>query len=133
MNRYNAFTEAVYFFLYRLYLGFSFCTVGFIETNLLLRYWQIFVWGRVKEINEDLAIKVIVRSMLFVSAGLTFVMNLNPPITTFFMTFSSLESKDIPVPPRYCCPDFFDPLNQRYKMLICFMHSVSIRVDQKIL
>ena len=95
-------------------MAFSFCTIGFIEMNVLLRYWQIFVWGRVKEINEDLAIKVIARSMLLVSAGLTYVMNLNPPMTTFFMTFSPLESKDIPVPPHFCCTDCFDPLNQRY-------------------
>ena len=102
--------------LLRGYVGLGFSTMGFVEANYVLRYLQIFVWGRVKEINEELAIRCIGRSMVLVAVACGYCINFNVPMITFFMTFSSLHTKTITVETKLCqqkANPHFDTLNLR--------------------
>ena len=116
--RYNLGSMQAKFFIFRCYLGCSSSAIGFIQISFLLRYLQVFVWGRVKEINEDLAMRAVGIANLCVNFGLMYCMRLNPPITTYFMSFSQLDSKKIPVPLHFCSEncssEFVDVMNQRF-------------------
>ena len=95
-------TYNIYMTLLRGYVGLGFSTMGFVEANFVLRYLQIFVWGRVKEINEELAMRCIGRSMILVAIAIGYCINFNIPMITFFMTFSTLHKKTIAVETKLC-------------------------------
>ena len=100
--RFDVGSYNVYMILLRGYVGLNFSTMGFVEMNFILRYLQIFVWGRVKEINEELAIQCIARTMLLVAIACSYCINFNVPMITFFMTFSNLHMKTITVETKLC-------------------------------
>ena len=100
--RFDVGSYNVYMILLRGYVGLNFSTMGFVEMNFILRYLQIFVWGRVKEINEELAIQCIARTMLLVAIACGYCINFNVPMIAFFMTFSNLHMKTIIVETKLC-------------------------------
>ena len=111
--RYDLSNAFVYISLIRCYMVFSVAAILFVEVFVALRYLQIFVWGCVKEINEELAMKVIGRSILLVSVGLGFTLNMNLPLYTVVLAFSKDELIEVEVPKQFCLPEHFDPMNNR--------------------
>ena len=78
-----------------------------------MRYLQIFVWGRVMEINEDVAMRAVSVTLLSMSMWIMYCMNLNLQMVIFFRAFSKLDSEDIIVPINLCRLEEIDPMNAR--------------------
>ena len=57
-------------FMFKLYMGSSIMPMSFININTLLRFLQVMIWKRVKEINEELAMRGIFGSTVLICAGI---------------------------------------------------------------
>ena len=66
-----------------------------LKGNFVLRYLQIFAWGRVMEINEDVAMRAVSVTLLSMSMWIMYCMNLNLQMVIFFRAFSKLDSEDM--------------------------------------
>ena len=84
-----------------------------LKGNFVLRYLQIFVWGCVMEINEELVMRAIRVTMFCMAIWIMYCMNLGFHMVTFFTAFSRLNSTDITVPSNLCRLDQFDPMSGR--------------------
>ena len=114
--RYDLANVHVYMALVRCYMVLTIAAIIFVETSVALRYLQIFVWERVKDINEKLAIKAISRSILLVSAGLGCCLNMNHLWYTNILTFSKQNLSNFEIPLHNCLlsnPNHYDPMNTR--------------------
>ena len=82
------------------YRGFLFIPITFMTTHTAVMYWQVVIWKRVKEFNEELAISCISRAIY--AQGLM--------ITLVFPIDTEMELKFIGLKPM-TLPKFNDPLS----------------------
>ena len=99
-------------------LAFSTCVysvltgLGFINIHTGLRYLQIVVWKRVKEINEDLAVRGLVLSNYAMCLLMTFSLNFGQP---FFMGILPFRQGQHSIAvPNGDCMTYYHPFRFRY-------------------
>ena len=59
--------------------------------------------------------KVIGRLILLVSAGLGYILNMNPHVFTNLLVFTKGDVIKLEIPKQLCQPNHFDPMHNRYK------------------
>ena len=113
LNRYDLANLFVYITLTRCYMGLALASIGFVETSVALRYFQVFVWEHIKEINEDLAMRSIGISILAISGALGYSLNMNLAMYKNLLVFSKGNFSQLEVPKHICQPDNIDPWSNR--------------------
>ena len=87
----------------------SYAMFWFGNTVTLVRFLQAVVWRRVMEINEDLASRMVNRSVILACAMLGLFCN---PEFKLHATISILQGRQVEMP-LAACTDGIDPLHQK--------------------
>ena len=111
--RYDLSNLSVRITLTRCYMSLTMASIGFVEIFVALRYFQVFVWAHIKEINEDLAMRAIGISVLAVSGGLGYSLNLTVAMYTNLLIFAHDNVSQLEVPKHICQPENIDPISNR--------------------
>ena len=111
--RYDLANLFVYIVLTRCFMGLALAAIGFVETSVALRYFQVFVWEHIKEINEELAMRSIGITILAIGGCLGYSLDMTLEMYTNLLVFSEGNFSQLEVPKHICQPDNIHPMSNR--------------------
>ena len=95
--------------LFKIYIGNALAILLFANTFTLIRFFQVIIWKKVMEINEDLAARCINRTIFGMSIVLGFLCH---PEYKLYGIISAFEGSEAEMP-LAACKDDIDPLHQK--------------------
>ena len=95
--------------LFKTYFGSLLATFLFANTVTLIRFFQVIIWKKVMEVNEDLAARCINRTVFGMSIILGLLCH---PEYKLYGIISGLEGSEAEMP-LAACKDDIDPLHQK--------------------
>ena len=95
--------------LFKIYIGNVMAIFLFANMVTLIRFFQVIIWKKVMEVNEDLAACCINRTVFGMSTALGFLCH---PEYKFYGILSVFESSEAEMP-LAACKDDIDPLHQK--------------------
>ena len=95
--------------LFKTYIGNAMAILLFANTNTLIRFFQVIIWKKVMEINEDLAARCINRTIFGMSIVLGFLCHPEYKLYGILSVFEGSEGEM----PLAACKDDIDPLHQK--------------------
>ena len=95
--------------LFKTYIGNAMAILLFANTNTLIRFFQVIIWKKVMEINEDLAARCINRTIFGMSIVLGFLCHPEYKLYGILSVFEGSEAEM----PLAACKDDIDPLHQK--------------------
>ena len=95
--------------LFKIYFGNALAILLFANTFTLIRFFQVIIWKKVMEINEDLAARCINRTIFGMSIVLGFLCHPEYKLYGILSVFEGSEAEM----PLVACKDNIDPLHQK--------------------
>ena len=108
--RYDLASMTVYDLMLRGHVTFMLANMWFLNLHTLLRYVQVVVWNRVREINEDVAASILFR-VTFFNCGITaFCIRFETPV---YNTIAAFTDQQIDIAQTHCDNHQFDLFGYR--------------------
>ena len=104
--RYNLGSLMVYKIVWKIHMVFMLNQGWLINLHTVLRYFQVVIWKRIREINEDLSTRIILITFYTVAAALAWTVDFG----NHFFHFVSISSNQTIQVPLALCSKSFDPL-----------------------
>jgi len=123
--RYGLANEMVLEILFFFFLTFLQPAFWFINIHTALRYLQVKVWKRAREINEDVAMRIIVFSVYGMCACLAFITRFDPDLYSAMAAFWQAEKVQMPL---QHCLDNQDPFTFRLVMSVTIVLTLAWNV-----